>query len=173
MSAKQVAAKLDYGQIIHTLGLTGTTANSLLAFNRRNEAAKTKVAQLEQQPTSIDFSHYRSVLKNQKVVEELEKAIKSFKPINYDVSKHLKTIEAFETVAVKNAEATQSKVSEELVALGKTLDNIQSARAFEELVVEDILKAAPEVDEKVKEFISKSRWDVPGYSEKFGSTVLM
>lgn len=173
MSAKQVATRLDYGQIISKLGLTGQTANSLLAFHRRNEAAKLKVAQLSEQSTTVDFAHYKTLLKNQKVVDEIKQALDSFKPITYDVSKQLKTVEALESAAVKNAEETQSKVAEELTSLNKTLENIQSARAFEDLVVEDILRAAPEVDEKVKEFIKKGRWDVPGYEEKFGSTVLM
>jgi len=173
MSAKQVTTKLDWGNIIKTLGLTGSTSSSLVAFRRRNDEAKTKINALEAQPTTVDFAHYKNVLKNQKVLSEVESAFNSFKATTYDTSKQVKTIEAFEAKALENAEATQSKVSEELGALNETLSNIKNARAFEELVVEDVLKAAPEVEEKVQEFIKKSRWDVPGYTEKFGSTVIM
>lgn len=173
MSAKQVATKLDWGKIVSTLGLTGSTSSSLLAFRRRNEDAKVKLSNLETQTTEVDFAHYRNILSNQKVLSEVENALKSFKAVTYDTSKQIKTIEAFEAKALENAEATQSKVSQELSSLKETLNNIKSARAFEELVVEDITKAAPEVEEKVQEFIKKGRWDVPGYAEKFGSTVIM
>lgn len=173
MSAKHAVARIDYGQIISKLGLTGQTANSLLAFHRRNEAAKLKVAQLAEQPTKVDFDYYKSVLKNQKVVDEIKQSLDSFKPVTYDVSKQLKTIETFEACAVKNAEETETKVAEELTSLKKTLENIEGARAFEDLVVEDILNAAPEIDDKVREFVQKGIWEVPGYEEKFGNTVLM
>lgn len=173
MATKQVTTKLDWGKIVSTLGLTGSTSGSLLSFRRRNEDAKLKVNTLESQPVDVDFSYYKSALKNQNILNEVESAFKSFKPTTYDTSKQIKTIEAFEAKALENAESTQSKVSEELGSLKETLSNIKGARAFEDLVVEDILKAAPEVDEKVEEFIKKGRWDVPGYSEKFGSTVIM
>lgn len=173
MASKQVAAKVDWTKISSTLGLTGQTASSLLSFRKRNEDAKVKLLHLNEQPTTVDFSYYRSVLKNQKIVDQLESAFKSFKPVTYDTSKQVKTIEAFEAKALENAESTEAKVKDELSALGTTLSNIKSARAFEDLVVEDITKAAPEVDKKVEEMVKKGRWDVPGYDEKFGSTVIM
>ena len=172
MASKQVA-KLDWGKIVSTLGLTGSTASSLLAFRKRNEDAKTKLNALQQESTEIDFSHYKSVLKNQKVVSEIESAFSSFKPVTYDIAKQIKTIEAFEAKAVENAQATESKVQEELGALKKTLDNIKSARAFEELTLNDMTKAVPDINKKVDEMVKKGRWDVPGYEEKFGSTVVM
>ncbi|PRT52396.1 ATP synthase subunit d, mitochondrial [Wickerhamiella sorbophila] len=173
MATKQVTTKLDWGKIVSTLGLTGSTASSLLAFRKRNEDAKTKVNHLEQEDVSIDFAYYKSVLKNQKIVSEVEAAFKSFKPVTYDISKQIKVIETFEAKALENAESTESKVKEELGALKSTLDNIKSARAFEDLVVEDMTKAAPEIDKKVAEMVQKGRWNVPGYEEKFGSTVVM
>lgn len=173
MASKQVAAKVDWTKISSTLGLTGQTASSLLSFRKRNEEAKVKLLHLNEQPTTVDFSYYRGVLKNQKIVDQLESAFKSFKPVTYDTSKQVKTIEAFEAKALENAESTEAKVKDELSALGTTLSNIKSARAFEDLVVEDITKAAPEVDKKVEEMVKKGRWDVPGYDEKFGSTVIM
>jgi len=53
------------------------------------------------QPTTIDFSHYRSVLKNQAIVDEAEKILKEFKPETYDVNTHIKAIETFEAKAVR------------------------------------------------------------------------
>lgn len=49
----------------------------------------------------MDFSHYRSVLKNQAIVDEAEKLLKEFKPETYDVNAHIKAIETFETKAVR------------------------------------------------------------------------
>lgn len=166
-------AKVDWTKIVSTLGLTGQTAASLVAFRKRSEDAKVKLSKLEAEPTTVDFSQYRSVLKNQKIIDEVEKAFKGFKPVTYDTSKQIKTIEAFEAKALENAESTQSSVTDEIKSLEETLKNIQGARAFEDLVVEDILKAAPEVDEKVAEMVKKGKWNVPGYEEKFGSTVVM
>lgn len=91
--------------------------------------------QLSEQPTTVDFAAYRSQLKNQAIVEEIEKRFKAFKPAVYDVSRQLKAIEAFEAEAVKNAEATKERVDLELKDLQKTLQNIEKARSFEELTV--------------------------------------
>ena len=75
------------------------------------------------------------MLKNQAIVDEIEKRFKAFKPATYDVSRQLKAISAFEAEAIKNAEATKDKVDLELQDLNKTLANIESARPFEELTV--------------------------------------
>lgn len=48
----------------------------------------------------VDFSHYKSLLKNGDVVAQLEKAYTSYKPVDYDLSAQLKTIDAFEEKAV-------------------------------------------------------------------------
>jgi hypothetical protein len=75
------------------------------------------------------------VLKNQAVVDEIEKHFASFKPATYDVGRQIKAIEAFEAQAVKNAEETKGRVDLELKDLEKTLKNIEEARPFEELTV--------------------------------------
>jgi len=51
------------------------------------------------------------------------------------VSKELGQIAKFEEVAVKNALETKEGVDKELSALKMTLENIESARPFEELTV--------------------------------------
>lgn len=118
-----------------SLGLRGQTVASLQAFKSRNDNAKRKVQQLSEQPTEVDFAHYRSILKNQAVVDEIEKRFKAFKPVTYDVNRQIKAIDAFQAEAVKNAEATKAKVDLELQDLNKTLKNIEEARSFEELTV--------------------------------------
>lgn len=118
-----------------SLGLRGQTAASLQAFKARNDNAKRKVQQLSELPTTVDFAAYRSVLKNQAVIDEIEKRFTAFKPAAYDVSRQLKAIDAFEAEAIKNAQATKEKVDLELRDLDKTLKNIEDARSFEELTV--------------------------------------
>lgn len=118
-----------------SLGLRGQTVASLQAFKARNDNAKRQVQQLSELPTEVDFSQYRSILKNQAVIDEIEKRFKSFKPQTYDVTRQIKAIDAFQAEAVKNAEATKEKVDLELQDLNKTLKNIEEARSFEELTV--------------------------------------
>ena len=76
------------------------TIASLQAFRKRHADAQRLHAQYASQPTAVDFSHYRSILKNQAIVDEAEKLSKDFKPVTYDVNAHIKAIEAFETKAV-------------------------------------------------------------------------
>lgn len=91
--------------------------------------------QLSEQPSKVDFTHYRSILKNQAVVDEIEKHFSQFKPATYDVGRQIKAIETFEAQAVKNAEETKGRVDLELKDLEKTLKNIEEARPFEDLTV--------------------------------------
>ena len=122
---------------------------------------------LSELPTAIDFAQYRGVLKNQAIVDEIEKRFTAFQPATYDLSRQLKAIEAFEVEAVKNAEATREKVDLELKDLNKTLLNIEEARPFEDLTVDEVAAAEPSIDEKTSKLVSKGRWSVPGYKVRF------
>ncbi|PHH65236.1 hypothetical protein CDD81_3095 [Ophiocordyceps australis] len=172
MATRSAALKLDWAKITNTLGLRGQTASSLQAFKKRNEDARRKVQSLSEQPTTVDFSHYRSILKNQAVVDEIEKRFKTFKPVSYDVNRQLKAIETFEVEAVKNAEATKQAVDLELKDLAATLKNIEEARPFEDLTVDEVAAAEKSIDEKATHLISRGRWLVPGYKEKFGDLAI-
>ena len=77
------------------------TIAGVQAFRKRHGDAQREHGQYAAQPTTVDFAHYRSVLKNQAVVDEAEKIIQNFKPVTYDVSAHVKAIEAFEAKAVR------------------------------------------------------------------------
>jgi len=83
----------------------------------------------------VDFAHYRSILKNTAVIDDLEKQVNGFSVKKYDVSRQIKAIEAFEAQAVKSAEETKGKVDAELQDLEKTLKNIETARPFEDITV--------------------------------------
>lgn len=91
--------------------------------------------QLQEQPQTVDFAHYRQLLKNQDIVADIEKQVNGFQLKKYDVNRQIKAIEAFEAQAVKSAEQTKAKVDDELKDLEKTLKNIESARPFDELTV--------------------------------------
>lgn len=171
--AKSAATKLNWAQVISTLGLTGKTSASLTAFKKRNDEAKKTNLDLTNQPTEVDFAHYRKILKNQSVIDEVEKAVSSFKPVTYDVSKTLKTIDIFEQKAVENAKLTEKSVLEEIEQLQATLKDIEGSRPFEQLTVEDVAKARPDLDDKVNYMVKNGKWEVPSYKEKFGDLTVM
>lgn len=77
------------------------TVAALQAFRKRHADAQRIHSQLESQATTVDLSHYRSVLKNKAIVDEAEKILKEYQPVTYDVTSHIKAIETFETKAVR------------------------------------------------------------------------
>ena len=68
---------------------------------------------------------------------------------------------------MKNAEETKEGVDRELAALNMTLENIEQARPFEELTVDEVAKAKPEIDARTAEMVSKGRWMPAGYKVSF------
>jgi F-type H+-transporting ATPase subunit d len=99
--AKSAAAHIDWTKLSTSLGLKTETVAALSAFRKRNEEARRVLADLKEQKTAVDFAHYRKVLKNQAVIDEVEKAFQSFKPTSYDVQSQIKSIEAVEAKAVR------------------------------------------------------------------------
>ncbi|ORY86989.1 hypothetical protein BCR37DRAFT_343388 [Protomyces lactucae-debilis] len=173
MSVRSAVSKVDWTLVTSKLGLSQQTLSQLSSFRKRNTDARDKLALLEQQRTEVDFSHYRGLLKNTAVVEEIEKSYKSFKPATVDTKAQLKAIDQFEAKAVSNAQETSKTIEQELGDLKATLDNISQARDFEELTVEDVMKARPDIQKNVETMVKKGRWVIPGYNDKFGSTVIM
>ena len=159
----RAAMKLDWSKLGSQLGLRGSTASSLSAFKKRNDDARRKLQLLQDSPQNVDFGHYRSVLKNTAVIDEIEQHFKSFKPVTYDVSKQVKAIESFEQVAMQNAEETKGKVEVELRQLEKALGDIEGARPWDETTVDEIAHSAPEIDEFVTKMVNKGRWMPRGY----------
>lgn len=163
MSVRSAASKVDWTTVTTKLGLSQNTISGLASFRKRNTDAKDKVNVLETQRHTVDFAQYRSVLKNQSIVDEIEKAYKSFKPATYDVASQIKAIEQFETKAVENAQTTAKTIDTELSDLQETLQNIEQARPFEDLTVEDVMKARPDIQKNVETMVKKGRWVIPGY----------
>ncbi|KAI4092396.1 MAG: hypothetical protein LQ344_003461 [Seirophora lacunosa] len=121
--ARSAASKLDWANLTTTLSLKGTTAASLAAFKKRNDDARRRLAALKSQPSSVDLAHYRNVLNNTAVVDEIESFTKSWKPVSYDIGRQVKAIEAFEAQAMKSAEETKEVADKELGSLEKTARN--------------------------------------------------
>ncbi|KAF9158236.1 ATP synthase d subunit [Mortierella sp. AD011] len=171
-AAKAAATHIDWTKLSTSLGLKTETVAALTAFRKRNEEARRILTDLKEQKTAVDFAHYRKVLKNQAVVDELEKAFGSFKPTSYDVKAQIKSIEAVEAKALERAKSTATKVESELADLQATLKNIETSRPIEELTVDDVLKSRPEIAEKVGALLAKGKWGTKGYNDKFGYVTL-
>jgi ATP synthase D chain, mitochondrial (ATP5H) len=142
MSARSAVARIDWPKLASALSLTPATTSALTAFRKRNVDAHNKLNQLKASKTEVDFSYYRGLLKNTKVINEIEKAARSFKPVTYDVTGVLKGIESFEGEAVKSAQETKKKISEQLKDLEETVKNIEQARHPEELSVCPLVSVA-------------------------------
>lgn len=156
MSARTAASKaVDWTKVTTKLGLGQNTLSGLSAFRKRNTDARDKVNQLESQKQTVDFDFYRSVLKNQAIVREVEGSFKGFKPKTYDVAAQIKAIEQFEAKAVEGAQQTEKSIDKELSDLQETLKNIESARPFEELTVEDVMRARPDIAKNVETMVTK------------------
>ncbi|KAI5299491.1 GAL4 enhancer protein [Ascosphaera pollenicola] len=173
MATRSAATKLDWAKVSSSLSLRGQTATSLQAFKKRNDDARRKVQALSEAPVGVDFAHYRSVLSNKAVVDKIEAQFKAYKPASFDLGRQLKAIEAFEAQALKGAEETKTNVVSELKKLEETLAKIETARPLQELTVEEVNAAEPEVLKKTEQLVSQGRWMPPGYQEKFGNLALM
>jgi len=134
-SSRSAVAKIDWTKLTSALSLTPQTTSALNSFRKRNVDAHTKRNALKASRTEVDFAHYRSVLKNQAIINDIERAAKEFTPVVYDVSNVLSSIELFEKEAVKNAQETEKKIQEQLVDLRETIKNIDQARSPDDLSV--------------------------------------
>ncbi|KAJ7265857.1 ATP synthase d subunit [Mycena haematopus] len=168
MASKAAVAAVDFTRIYTTLGLGKETIAALQAFRKRHAEAQRLQQQYANEPTTVDIAHYRSVLRNQSVVDEAEKLLNSFKPVTYDVDAHVKAIEAFEAKAVASAQQMEEKIDVEIKQLQATLANIEEARPFEDLTVYDVGDAHPRLVQVMETMMKKGKFTVPGYTEKFG-----
>jgi len=166
-ASKAATAALDWARVTTKLGLGKETINALQAFRGRHDAALRVNAQLKESKATVDFEHYKSVLKNQEIVTQLQKQLTDYKPTDYDVTVQLKAIDAFEAKAVSAAEQTEKHIAEELSKLEATLQDIEGARPFEQLSQDEVAQAEPKIDETLETMLKKGRWTVPEYKEKF------
>lgn len=166
---------------VHRINWTALTAKlkpevaaGLNAFRRRHAELQQNVASLKEeiQNNPIEFNDYRSVLKNQGVVSEAEKVYKSFKPTTYNLSEQNKLIEKQQAVAVERAKKTAAIVKTELTDLKKLLKDIETARPVDQLTVDDVATAFPQLDETVANMVKRHQWDTPHFREKFGELQL-
>ncbi|KAI8977313.1 hypothetical protein BDF20DRAFT_836130 [Mycotypha africana] len=166
MASSLRAAAINWTKL--SVSLPQETVASLQAFRKRNDEVKRVLGELKEQSTSVDFSHYRKILKNQDVIDQAEKAINGFKPVAYNLDAQLKAIDQFENKAVSKAQKTVQQIETELKDLQATLSNIENSRPIDQLTVEDIIVAKPEITKEVEEKLQKGEYTIPGYKEKFG-----
>jgi len=167
-SSTRAAAAIDWSKLTVSLGLKKETVAALQAFRKRNDEARRVVSALKEQKTDIDFEHYRKFLKNKSIVSDAETALGSFKPAKVDLTAQMKVVETIEAKAVENARKTAERVDTELRDLHNTLNNIEQTRPFENITIEEIVKAKPEINDIVEKMVKRGQWSVPGYEEKFG-----
>jgi F-type H+-transporting ATPase subunit d len=98
-SLKSVATKIDWAGLGSKL--KPETLASLNVFRRRHADLSKTLADLKEQDMAIDFAHYRSVLKNRKVVDNAEASLNAFKGVKYDLEGQLKLIQQHEAKAVR------------------------------------------------------------------------
>lgn len=108
-------------------------------------------------------------MKNKGIVDEAQKILDTFKAVDYDVSAQVKAIDAFKAKAVASAGEASKAIAGELDTLQKTLNDIEGARPFDQLTLDEVAKARPEISQAVENAVKKGKWSVPGYQEKFGN----
>ena len=64
------------------------------------------------------------------------------------------------------AEKTASKVGVELIELNELLNNIETARPIDDLTVEDVVRAKPELLGKTQKMIERQQYGLPVYLDK-------
>jgi len=159
-------SRINWGKIMNAVASQPSTQASLSGFRKQYDDLKRQVSVLEEQKVTVDFAQYRKVLANQKVIDQLELTLKKFTPVTYDLSAQQEIIAAFETKALDKAQAFSKQIETEVATLKETKLNIENARPIEELSVEDVAKAIPEIDEKTEDMVKKGEWNVPGLAEK-------
>ncbi|KAJ1330694.1 hypothetical protein BSLG_009146 [Batrachochytrium salamandrivorans] len=163
-AAVKAAARIDWSAL--STKLKPETMASVNSFRRRHSDLLKTVTDLREHQVTIDFTRYKSVLKNQKVVEEAERAIKGFRPATVDLSEQLRMVADQEAKAIAAAKKTTSKIEAEMVELKALLTNIETARPLEQMTMDDVTNAYPEVEKTVEKMVRRGQWRVPGYYEK-------
>ncbi|KAJ3415821.1 ATP synthase d subunit [Chytridiales sp. JEL 0842] len=164
--ASSAITKVNWGAL--SSKLKPETVAAVNSFRRRQADLQKTLDELKEANTSIDFESYRKILANKKVVADAEKAFAAFKPATYDLTEQLRIIQEQETKAVAAAEKTAAKINVELKELNELLTNIETARPVDQLTVEDVAHAYPELDNTVAKMAKRGQWIVPGYYERFG-----
>ncbi|KAI9096132.1 hypothetical protein DFS34DRAFT_154890 [Phlyctochytrium arcticum] len=167
---REATKRIDFAAL--SAKMRPETVASLGALRRRHSELTKTVADLREQSATIDFAAYRKVLKNTKVVDSAEKSFTAFAPATYDLGEQLRIIESERAKAVSAAERTQKKVAVEVKELQELLHNIETARPVDQLTVDDVAKAYPELDATVAKMAKRGQWRVPGYYERFGEFVV-
>ncbi|CAO3608756.1 unnamed protein product [Cunninghamella echinulata] len=140
-TVRAAAKQLDWAKL--SSSLPQETVASLQAFRKRNEEVKRVLSELKAQTTTVDFAHYKCFEKQNSKAQ-------------------------YFNTGVEKAKNTVQQIEAELKDFNATLGNIQGSRPIEQLTVDDIIAAKPELVKNVETMVEKGQFSVPGYKEKFG-----
>ena len=107
-------------------------------------------------------------LQNTELLKKAQFQLDGFKPLKLDLEPTLKSIESAKKQHLKLANETLAKIQKEQQELKELLVNIENAKSIDQLTVDDIALAYPELDKTVEKMTKRGQWRVPGYYEKFG-----
>jgi F-type H+-transporting ATPase subunit d len=94
--------------------------------------------------------------------------VSDFKPQRLDMNEQLNIIRKEKQIAIQEALKTQEFVTKEIKELQVLLGDIEQARPIDQLTVDDVANAYPQLDSIVEKMAKRGQWKVPGYYEKFG-----
>ncbi|KAJ1918200.1 ATP synthase d subunit [Mycoemilia scoparia] len=169
---RKFLTSIDWPLLSSVFAKRAETVKALSAFRKKFDETESQLNALKEQKTEIDFEHYRKVLNNTKIVDEMEKAFKNQKIVKVDLDSQIKAISAFEAKAVEAAEAYVKEVNAKLVDLHETVENIDSARPIEQLTVDDVIQARPEIVAEVEALVKEGKFTVSEYESKFPNLTL-
>ncbi|KAI8318850.1 ATP synthase d subunit [Martensiomyces pterosporus] len=167
VAGRKFLTSINWPVVSSVLSKHTEITKSLGAFRKSYEEAERQLTQVKEADRPIDFEYYRRVLKNQEIVDKLEKISQSQKVVKVDLADQLKTISAFEAKAVASAELYVKETEANLADLSETVKNIDAARPITQLTVDDVIKAKPELVQRTEEMVKQGKFTVDGYDERF------
>ncbi|KAJ1889753.1 ATP synthase d subunit [Coemansia sp. RSA 376] len=173
VTGRKFLTSINWPVVSSVLSKHTEITGSLAAFRKGYEEAERQLTQLKEADRAIDFDHYRRILKNNDIVDKLEKVARAQKIVKVDLADQLKTISVFEAKAIASAELYVKETAANLADLNETVANIETARPVTQLTVEDVVKAKPDVVQYTEEMVKQGKFTVDGYDERFPSLSLL
>ncbi|PVU99606.1 hypothetical protein BB559_000564 [Furculomyces boomerangus] len=167
VNARKLVQAIDWPRVSAVLARKPEVVKSLSAFNKKFQEVDRELVLLKEQKLDLDFDHYRKVLKNKKIVDDMELKFKSYEIKKLDTKEHLKIIGEFESSATASATGYASELETKLSGLFETVGNIENARPVNQVTTDDIVTARPETIAEVEDMVRKGEYTVPGYDTKF------
>ncbi|PVU87799.1 hypothetical protein BB561_006168 [Smittium simulii] len=167
MSARNLVESINWATLTSALSKKAQVVKSLSSFNKKYQELDRELASLREQKTDLAFEHYRDLLKNTKIVDEMQAKYSGYKLEKLDTQKYIATLADFEKTAVASATEYSSELQTKLTDLVQTVQNIDNTRSVTQLTVEDVVNATPEILEEAQAMVNNGEFYVKGYESKF------